>query len=370
MVHRRNLARLAACGRTELVAVADPAGRPDDLDDATAWYPSLDGLLAAEDCDLVIVATPIQTHAALTEIALHAGKRVYLEKPPVASMAQFDRIVDLLERTGLSCQVGFQSLGSHALDRIAELIEGGAIGTPRLVTGYGVWSRTAGYFGRSPWSGRRRLGDAVVSDGVATNALAHAVAQALRMAGVVDAGRIETISTELYKANPDNESDDTCWIGVQADGALPVSLALTLCGPGDDQPPTVSVIGETGRLDLQYTNDRLTIDGGEGTVETEVLDRSDLTENLLDHLAGDAALLSPFSGHRPYMSVLEAIQSHEPLTLREGVTVVGSGQQSHPVITDIERYARQAAETGLGFAAVGAPWATSRAFRRVSVQED
>ncbi|SDT24514.1 Gfo/Idh/MocA family protein [Microlunatus soli] len=369
LVHRRNLARLGAAGRAELVAVADPAGRPDDLERSIAWHPSLDDLLAAEDCSVVIVATPIHTHAPLTEQALRAGKHVYLEKPPVASMAEFERVEALLTETGLSCQVGFQALGSHAFARIAELIGDGAIGEPRLITGYGVWSRTAAYFARSAWSGKRRLGDAVVSDGVATNALAHSVAQALRLAGIVDADRIVTVSTELYKANRDNESDDTTWIGVRADGALPLSAALTLCGPGDDQPPTVSVVGDSGRIDLQYTTDLLTVDRGAGEVETEQLGRIDLTENLLDHLADGTALISPFTGHQPYMTVLEAIQSHDPVPLSEGVTIEGSGPQAHPVIKDIEQWARQAAETGRGFAGSAAPWATSRAFRTVSLGE-
>lgn len=369
LVHRRNLARLAEVGRTELVAVADPAGRPDDLDPGIAWYASLEDLLAAEDCSVVIIATPIQTHAALTEVALRAGKHVYLEKPPVASMADFDRIVDLLAQTGLSCQVGFQALGSLALERIAELIKDGAIGTPRLVTGYGVWSRTAAYFGRSAWSGRRRLGDAVVADGVATNALAHSVAQALRVAGVADADLISKVDIEVYKANLDNESDDTTWIGVEAEDALPISIALTLCGPGDDQPPTVSVIGDTGRIDLQYTNDVLTVDRGDGRSVTEELGRTDLTENLLDHLADGTALISPFGGHRPYMTVLEAIQAEQPVPLTEGVTVAGTGPQAHPVIDDIEHWARQAAETGRGFAGAGAPWATSGASRTTSLRD-
>lgn len=360
-VHRRNLERLAVAGRAQLVAVADPAGRPDDLDPAIAWHSTLDELLAQQDCSVVIIATPIHTHAPLAEQALQAGKQVYLEKPPVASMTDFDRVLALLTETGLSCQVGFQALGSHALARVSQLISEGAIGEPKLITGYGVWSRTAAYFGRSAWSGKRRLGDAVVSDGVATNALAHSVAQALRVAGVDDLDRIRTVRTELYKANLDNESDDTTWIRVEADGALPISIALTLCGPGSDQPPTVSVIGDKGRIDLQYTTDVLTVDRGDGPGEPEQLGRTDLTENLLDHLANGTELISPFVGHGPYMSVLEAIQSHQPTPLTDGVTIEGSGPDAHPVIKDIEHWAREAADSGIGFAAAGAPWATTSA---------
>lgn len=355
-VHRANLARLAGLGRTTLVGIADPAGPPDDLEPEVRHFGSLTELLAAEHPDVVIIATPIHTHAVLAEEAFRAGAHVYLEKPPVAAMADYDRLAALVDDTGLSCQIGFQALGSHALQRIDELINSGTIGGPKLITGLGVWSRNQAYFNRSAWSGRRRLDGHQVSDGVATNALAHSVAQALRIAGLEGLDQIQQVRTELYKANLDNESDDTTWIRVDAEGVLPVSVALTLCGPGNDQPPTVSVIGTEGRLDLQYTIDVLTVDHG-GARETFELGRTDLTENLLDHLADGTPLISPLAGHSPYMAVLEAIQASDPLPLTDGVDVQGSGPAAHPVIKDVEQWARRAAEGGEGFYAAGAPWA-------------
>jgi predicted dehydrogenase len=355
-VHRANQARLGELGRTTLVGVADPAGRPDDLEEGVKYFGSLTELLAAEDPEVVIIATPIHTHAALAEEAFRAGAHVYLEKPPVASLAQYEQLLALSAETGLACQVGFQALGSQALPKITTLVAEGAIGEPRLITGLGVWSRDQAYFNRSPWSGKRKLDGQRVSDGVATNALAHSVAQALRIAGVGVMEQIHDVRTELYKANLDNQSDDTTWIRVDADGALPISIALTLCGPGNDQPPTVSVIGTEGRLDLQYTIDVLTVDRG-GATETSEYGRIDMTENLLDHLADGTRLISPLSGHAPYMAVLEAIQAADPLPLTEQVDIVGSGSAAHPVIKDIEHWARLAAEGGEGFAAAGASWA-------------
>ena len=355
-VHRANLARLGEQGRTRLVGVADPAGPPDDLEPGVGHFASLTDLLAAEHPDVVIIATPIHTHAVLAEEAFRAGAHVYLEKPPVASMAEYDRLVAAAAESGLSCQVGFQALGSHALARIAELVADGAIGEPRLITGLGVWSRDRAYFNRSPWSGRRRLDGHQVSDGVATNALAHSIAQALRIADVRSLDQITAVRTELYKANLDNESDDTTWIRVDAEDALPISVALTLCGPGNDQPPTVSVIGSQGRLDLQYTIDVLTVDRG-GRPERLEFGRDDLTENLLDHCTEQTPLISPLTGHAPYMAVLEAIQAGDPLPLTDDVDVQETGDAAHPVIKNVEHWARRAAEHGEGFYAAGAPWA-------------
>ncbi len=355
--HRENLRRLAAAERAELAGVADPAGRPEDLEPEIASYDSLAELLADRACDVVIVASPIHTHAQLAELALQSGAHVYLEKPPVASWGQFTRLLKIVEASGLCCQVGFQALGSDALPRISELVRSAAVGQPRLITGIGVWSRTRAYFDRSAWSGRRYLDGQPVADGVATNALAHAVAQALRIAGTDDIAQITSIRTELYKANLANESDDTSWIRMDAADKLPISCALTFCGPGNDQPPRVAVLGDRGRLELEYTTDRLHITR-DGAVETEQHGRTDLLENLCDHLVDGTPLISPLAGHGPYMRVLEAIQSSDPVPVTEHVTVAGSGPGAHPVIEDIDHWAAQAAESGKGFAAAGAPWAT------------
>jgi hypothetical protein len=119
----------------------------------------------------------------------------------------------------------------------------------------------------------------------------------------------------------------------------------------------VAVLGDRGRLELEYTTDRLHITR-DGAVETEQHGRTDLLENLCDHLVDGTPLISPLAGHGPYMRVLEAIQSSDPVPMTEHVTVAGSGPGAHPVIEDIDHWAVQAAESGKGFAAAGAPWAT------------
>ena len=54
-------------------------------------------------------------------------------------------------------------------------------------------------------------------DGVATNALAHAVATALHMAGAHTLADVASVETDLYRAH-DTESDDTSVIRVRTAG--------------------------------------------------------------------------------------------------------------------------------------------------------
>lgn len=360
-IHLDRLAHLVTDGRADLVGVADPAGRSELIPDAVPWYPTLTALLAAQTCDVVIAATPIHTHAPLAIEAMRAGAHVYVEKPPMASLGAFAEVLEVSAQTGRVCQVGFQSLGSLANGRIAELVDSGVLGSVRLVTATGAWLRTRTYFDRSDWAGHRRFGDVVVADGVATNALAHAVAHALHLTGTTRLDQVDTVTTELYKANVTNESDDTSWIRVDAPDRFPVSAALTLCAP-DQRPPRVDVIGERGRLSLSYTDDVLELDL-DGQRSTETFGRVDLVENLLDHVSSGVALLAPLVDHGAYMAVLQAIQEAPAVDLVDHVTWLGDGAEAHPVVADVDRYLVAAAESGTGFAAVGAPWATPTAVR-------
>src|SRR5215218_5410681 len=76
--HLANLARLQAEGALELVAVADPNPPSDgQLSESVAVFGTLGQLLAAGTApDVVILATPIQTHAPLALAALAAGSDV------------------------------------------------------------------------------------------------------------------------------------------------------------------------------------------------------------------------------------------------------------------------------------------------------
>lgn len=359
--HLDNLARLAALNLVELVAVADPRPPAEGtLPDGVATFPSLEELLAAGPApDVVILATPIQTHAPLALAAIAAGADVYVEKPPMASQAQFDTVLAAAQQAGRLVQVGFQSLGSHALPALDRLVASGGIGEVRGVSAVGMWVRTKGYFKRSRWAGKRSLDGTDVVDGVATNALAHAVATGLRIAGAALAADVVYVETDLYRAHA-TESDDTSVLRVRTAGGTVLLCALTLCA--DEQtPPSVTVHGTLGRAEFFYTEDRLTVTTADGE-RTEAFGRTDLLENLLAARRSpgrEHGLLSPLAGNGAFMKVLEAIRTAEPpRAIGAGhVTWEGEGDDAHPVVAGIRRLMRRAAAAQATFAELGVPWA-------------
>ncbi|MDR6988079.1 putative dehydrogenase [Paenarthrobacter nitroguajacolicus] len=360
--HLDNLERLSASGALELVAVADPRPPTDrKLSPRVEVFPSLDELLAAGTSpDVVIISTPIQTHAPLALAALKAGAHVYLEKPPVASMAQYQDLMAAAASADRLVQVGFQSLGSEALPAMDALVAAGGIGEVRGLSATGMWLRTMSYFKRSRWAGKRSLNGTDVVDGVVTNALAHAVATGLRLAGARTVADVESVETDLYRAN-DTESDDTSVVRVRTTNGTGVgagtvlTCALTLCAP-EQSTPTVSIYGTLGQLTLFYTEDRLEITTPAGT-RSQTFGRTDLLENLLS-ASSEEDLLSPLSGAGAYVSVLEAIRTADAPRLihPDFVTWEGEGDDAHPVVHGIESLIRRAALGQATFADLGAPW--------------
>ncbi|WP_026546515.1 DUF6807 family protein [Paenarthrobacter nicotinovorans] len=362
--HLNNLQRLARMGAVDLVAVADPnppaAGA---LPETTAVHATLDDLLAGDHRpDVIIVATPIQTHAPLALSVLASNADLYLEKPPVASMADFLRLQDAAAAAGRSVQIGFQSLGSHALAPLAQLAAGEpseqlpGIGTLKSISATGRWVRDRAYYKRSRWAGKRNLDGVDVVDGVATNPLAHAIATALRIAGARKAEDLAFVDTDLYRAN-DIEADDTSVIRMQTTSGLPITCALTLCA-SESVEPYVTLHGTEGTAVFHYTEDRVTVRTEAGET-SRIFGREDLTGNLLQHLAQGTSLLSPLDHSGAFMRVLEAIRTAEAPALipTEFVTWVGDGDQAHAVIPQIEDILERATLAHATFSELALPWA-------------
>jgi predicted dehydrogenase len=355
--HLRNLERLQSAGVVELVAVADPnPPAPGSVPATTAVFPGLAELVVETGAlDVIIVATPIQTHAPLGLAALATAADLYLEKPPVASLADFDRLC-AAAAGGRNVQIGFQSLGSHALEGIEKLLADGTIGTLQGISATGRWVRDRAYYKRSRWAGKRTIDGVDVVDGVATNPLAHAVATALRIAGARTTADIASLETELYRANQ-IESDDTSVIRIRTSSGLPITCALTLCAT-ESVEPYVTLQGSKGTAVFHYTEDRLTVETAAGRSE-EVFGRDDLTENLLAHRNGEAPLISPLLDSGAFMLVLEAIRTAPlPAPIPEDYfRWEGEGEAAHAVVTGIEEALERAAGQHATFSELGLPWA-------------
>ncbi|ROS31804.1 Gfo/Idh/MocA family protein [Cellulomonas sp. PhB150] len=357
--HVRRVLELAAAGRARLAAVVDP--RPVDglehVPPGTAWFPDLEALLAHEPPDVVVLATPIHTHLALASAAMRAGCDVMLEKPTTASLAEHDELVRVARETGRACQVGFQTFGSGAVDEVARLVASGELGDVAHVAAVGTWVRTTGYYARARWAGHRMLDGVAVVDGVLTNPLAHAVATALLLAGARTAADVSDVRVDLFHAHR-IEADDTSAAVIRTAAGTTVAAGVTLCAP-ERSPARITVHGSEGSATLFYETDRLEITSGRGT-RSVPCGRTDLLANLLAARTDPAvALLCPVADTGAFMRVLDAVRSApEPAPIDPAaVQWFGEGDESHPVVADVELWCERAAREGATFTELGAPFA-------------
>jgi predicted dehydrogenase len=120
----------------EIVGGVDPA--PEQ---AAAWarldagpvYDSLTELLDRAHPDVVVVATPPDSHSELCIQALEAGSNVLCEKPFVATVAEADAVIDVADRQSRWIAVNHEFRYMPIFAAAAELIGGPRIGRPVFV---------------------------------------------------------------------------------------------------------------------------------------------------------------------------------------------------------------------------------------------
>ncbi|MER5492353.1 Gfo/Idh/MocA family oxidoreductase [Streptomyces sp. NPDC002490] len=124
---------------------------------------SLDEVLAMDDVDAVVLATPTQMHAAQTLACLEAGKHVQVEIPLADSLADAEACLAAQELTGLVAMVGHTRRFNPSHQWVKRRIEAGefavqqmdvqtyffrrqnlnALGEPRSWTDHLLWHHAA-----------------------------------------------------------------------------------------------------------------------------------------------------------------------------------------------------------------------------------
>ena len=91
----RNFAALPDCELIWCCDASEPArARIAAMFPGTRATADLDDLLADDELDAVVLATPVPTHAALAVRVLEAGKHCFVEKPLARSVADAQPVVD------------------------------------------------------------------------------------------------------------------------------------------------------------------------------------------------------------------------------------------------------------------------------------
>jgi myo-inositol 2-dehydrogenase / D-chiro-inositol 1-dehydrogenase len=228
----------ATVNRGRLVACADDL--PDVGEAFAEEYgleveASLDAILARDDVDAVLIATPNWLHAQMTVAALEAGKHVFCQKPIALTLEDADRVLEASQATDRVLQFGFMLRFTPPLAEIKRLIESGAIGEP-------IASRTA-IFGWEPnadWFYDKSTGGGVILD-----TLIHFADLASWLIGPVERVHAEGGAYVLDGSKGHGSPDNATVLMRHANGASTSAYVTWTAGHGN---LTLEIYGTAGHV--------------------------------------------------------------------------------------------------------------------------
>lgn len=177
----------------KLVGVVDPLEdrrREAVSEYRCAAYASLDELLKskAEPLDLIVIASPTPFHTDQALAAFEQGIDVLCDKPMASTLAEADRMIDAMHRTGRKLMVFQPRRCDAVMQALRAILARGVLGRVYLIR-----HAIAAYRRRNDWQAFSRNGG-----GMLNNYGAHAIDQLLYLTGSTAANlscRLRTVSS-------------------------------------------------------------------------------------------------------------------------------------------------------------------------------
>lgn len=212
------------------------------------WYTDPLELINDPEINAIYIATPPSSHATFAIMAMKAGKPVYIEKPLAASYEDCARINSISELTGVPCFVAYYRRYLPYFQKVKQIIQSGAIGTPANVQiGFSVPPRDLDYKsnGSLPW----RLQPDIAGGGYFYDLAPHQLDLIQDIFGVITrAHGYCSNMAKLYKA------EDTISACFYFENGLPGSGSWCFVGHQSAKEDRIEVIGEKGMLSFSVYN--------------------------------------------------------------------------------------------------------------------
>ena len=90
-------------------------------------------ILDNDDIEAVIICSSTDTHAPFIAEAAAAGKHVFCEKPIALDLKAIDQALEMVEKSGVKLQIGFNRRFDANFRQARELVANGQLGTPHIV---------------------------------------------------------------------------------------------------------------------------------------------------------------------------------------------------------------------------------------------
>jgi predicted dehydrogenase len=253
IVLQNHLPGLALCPEAKLSALCDTnpavlerASRQTGVNAAYQNYPEL---LAREDVNAVIIATPNFVHAPITLAAVAAGKHVLCEKPIAMNYAESLAMLRAAEQAGVRHMTAFTYRFVPAMHYMSHLAKSGFIGQPYHFRSCRLqdWdARALGWRQVAKLAGTGELGDM----------LSHRIDYAHLLIGPIQ--RLVADTRRVHDVRDGQPSDLEDWVAILAEfsgnratGVLESSKIATGRGEGARSQDYCEVNGSEGSLLFQ-----------------------------------------------------------------------------------------------------------------------
>jgi len=193
-------------------------------------------MLAEADIDLVSIATPPSTHAALAIAALDAGAHVLVEKPMAPSLDECDAMIAAQKRSGKLLSVVAQNRFRDDLVALKAVVDSGLLGSISHVRVDSAWWRGLPYYDlwwRGTWEKE--------GGGSTLNHAIHHIDLLLWLLG-----RPSEITAMLANAQHDNAEVEDLSVAVFRYGRGLAQLTSSVVHHGEEQE--IVVQGENARV--------------------------------------------------------------------------------------------------------------------------
>ena len=304
---------VALCDRDpkRLAATAETFGITRTYTDAAAMF-------AAEELDFVDIATTVQSHRPLVEMAAGAGCHVICQKPFAETMDDARAMVAAVEAAGRTLMVHENFRWQSAVRKAIETVRSGAIGTP-------FFGRVAFRSGYDVYSGQPYLaeGERFIIEDLGIHILD--ISRALF-------GDVERIAATTKRVNPKIRGEDVAAMLLAHEGGV---------------TSVVDCSYATRRTPETFPQSLLEIDGTEGTL------RLDAGYSLVVQTGGDETVTDvsppvlPWA-ERPWHNIQESvriIQQHFVACINAGTQPETSGADNLKTLALVQA-AYRSAETG------------------------
>jgi len=355
--------------KIELVAVtSNPArkrpGAETCREKGVKVFATVDELLETMQgkCDVIYVSTPIHTHSSLTRTSLEAGFDVFLEKPPTATIQDYDDLVAFVDKRGKKVAVCFQYLYTSIMQQMKEQISSGKFGKVKRIRSISAWERLDSYFSRSSWAGKLQVNGQWVLDGTINNPLAHVLSNNLYLASM-DRWKMaepKTVQAELYHAH-NIESEDTSSLRIITTDGVEIIYQATLCADTVVEPITIV---ECEKATIEYAEfNKVTIKYLDGGTE-EIIDDAELRVQMLEELADAYENKKPYYGSlelcRPFMLAVNGAFESSKMTHSIAPKYIQCFEYQDSiktVVTGLDESLLAGYEQGKLLSELGVPWA-------------